>query len=143
MQTLDQNIIEALHNHIQGGGSKSVSAIAAIVGGKEYVEDYKQAMIAAYPESYGDKVKTSEPPVEVAYSMLDAKGVLQPLSVVSSKNGKVILKVTEPEDKVKIMLKGSVQEIDLYQLRKSGSVSPFEGVSVATLLVMGEISKGV
>lgn len=151
--TLDETVVDALHEHIQANKSMKKSVLHGIVGGEENFEAYKAAMIAKYPDKYEtaadpeptkpqEVVEEHSPEVETKYHFLNDKNQLQPLSVVTNKLGKVVLKLDEPTDIVVVQLKGKSESIDLYQLRKPGAVSPFEGVSVATLLMLGELAKG-
>lgn len=146
--TLNEEIIDALHAHFEAGGDSKISTLKPIVGNREQIEEYIAAMKAKFPDSYTQADEESEVPAPApvpkgtTYKLLNEKGILQDLSVVSHKGEKVILKFDEPTDVVTIQLKGASQTIDLYQLRKSGATSPFEGVTVQTLLMMGELAKG-
>lgn len=152
--TLDPEIIEAVHAHLQADGSRKIKDLALITG--DNTKDVNTAYVAAvaekYPEAYQkdtddtnevpkQQEKPQEPSTEVAYSLLDPQGILQPLVVVSNKPGKLILKFDEPKDVVSIIYRGTLTEVDLYQIRKTG-VSPLEGLSAQAVLVMGEAARG-
>lgn len=158
---LDNTKIEALHKHFQADGAGDDTTLAPILGLKKHetkqIKAYKNAMAAKYPDHYeAPEAEVEETPVtasqlglskdfpkgETTYHFVD-KGILQPLTVVSTKNGKVVLKLTEPEDKVTVILRGVPQVIDLYQLKKQNSVSPFPDVSVQTLVMLGTLAKSI
>lgn len=161
--TLDPDIIDALHAHFESGGDSKISTLKPIVGNREQIEEYIAAMKAKFPDSYSQGDETDEvppqqekpagvdtpapkeavnPPQTQTYHLLNDKGILQPLTVVSHKGEKVILKFDEPTDLVVVQLKGKPETIDLFQLRKPGATSPFEGVTIQTLLMLGELAKG-
>ena len=157
---LDTSKIDALHKHFSEDGGASHDIIGPILGLKKHektqIQSYVAAVVKRYPDSYEqaeEPVITPEVIAEIAvasvasvvgveYFILGANNIPQALTVVSERGNRIIFKVTEPEDKVTIMLRGASQFIDLYQLRKPGAVSTFEGVSVATLIMLGELSKG-
>lgn len=147
--TLDPEIIEAVHNFLQDGGKATAKNLAPITGGKENVQEYLDGVIAKYPDIYEKKENTdevppqTEAPVETTYKLLNDKGLLETLAVVSSKPGKVVLKIEtppEPRDEVTIMYRGTPTVVDLHQVRKNNQ-SPLEGLSAQAVLVMGEAAR--
>ncbi len=157
--TVDETIVDKLHAHIQAGGEGAMkkSVLSKIVGGPENLDAYTKRMVEKYPEQYAkddepEAIPTTDKPEDYGqgfsgpariFQLLNDKNQLQSLSLVStSKSGKVILKLEEPEDKVTIFYRGAPVVVDLYQVRKTNQ-SPLEGLSVSSVLVMGEAARPV
>jgi hypothetical protein len=154
--------LEALHEHLQGGGAQDVPTLAKVAGvSNSEVPEAVKALEAKWPDIYGEDEEEAKAPAkktakkavkkaakEVAetrqFKLKGADGYLTSLSVVKATDSVVVLEVPVPKDEVDIMLAGKVVTIDLYQLRAHPAAKQVEpyGKTAGELIALGEAAKG-
>lgn len=156
MATLKKSKLDAVINHIKGGGDDSLEVIADIVD-IDINED--EATVEAYVRKANKDIAAAAEPVQeapakkapardiektepVVYQLKDAFGVLRDLEVVRQKGNRIILMLPVATDIVTVLIKGVEELVDLEELRKLHADELHLGVKVSTLIAAAELAKG-
>lgn len=151
--TTDPKTTADLRDYFLKGGSTDTSDILAFL--KTTDEDVMNAYIAAlkttYPDDFGPKKKATkakapepepDPVIEPRYFLKDAlTGLGTELEISKQTADKITLMVKEPKELVKIILRGDITTIDLYQLNKLPDTALYAGEPVAKLKQLAELAK--
>ena len=156
MATLKKSKLDAVINHIKGGGDDSLEVIADIVD-IDLAED--EATVEAYVRKANKEIAAAEPAPEpaakkeapirdrketehIVYQLKDANGIIRDLELVRQKGNRIILALPVVTDIVTVLVHGVEELVDLEELRKLDPDSLHLNVRVATLLAAAELAKG-
>jgi len=146
----NKNKLADLRDYFLNGGSTEADDILAFLDTEDesVMTGYIAALKTTYPDDFGPKkkkpaaAKETEPEPEPRFFLKDAlTGLVTELEVSKQKPGKTTFVVKEPKELVKIILRGDVTTIDLYQLNKLPDTALYAGESVAKLKQLAELAK--